>query len=814
MAWLCGRVSCALLLGLAAVLLKARLVPAAARAELSRSDLSLIQQQQQQQREKAEEERPELPGASSTLTVPVSVFMLKVQVNDIISHQYLSQAIVEVFVNYRKTNSTVTKNNGAVFINVPYKLGLSLTIIAYKDGYVLTPLPWKTGRMPIYSSVTLSLFPQSQANIWLFEDTVLITGKLADAKSQPSVQFSKSLIKLPNSHHISNITGYLTVLQQFLKVDNFLYTTGIILNKSGFESIELTPLAAICVKIYSRGKELKVDGSIQVSLPLLHTNGISAGDHIPAWTFDMITGAWVNHGQGMVKEYNNHLIWTYDVPHLGYWLAAPYPGTKGINEESESITAYHTVFLTAILGGTIVIVIGFFAVLLCYCRDKCGAPQKRERNITKLEVLKRDQTTSTTHINHISSVKVALKAEDKSQLFSSKNSYSPQKREPPKAEAEERVSMVKTRDNFKIYNEDVSFLSIHQNNYTRNPAQSLEPNIGSKQPKHINNNLSPSLGDAKEENRYLTGNEEVFGRSHIPEQLMHIYSQPIAILQTSDLFSTPEQLHTAKSATLPRKGQLVYGQLMEPVNRENFTQTLPKMPMHSHVQAPDTREENIVLEGQQSLPSQTSDWSRYSNSLLESVSVPGTLNEAVVMTPFSSELQGISEQTLLELSKGKPSPHPRAWFVSLDGKPVAQVRHSFIDLKKGKRTQSNDTSLDSGVDMNEHHLSRKLEREKTFIKSMHQPKILYLEDLDLSSSESGTTVCSPEDPALRHILDGGSGAIIEHPVEESPGRKSTADDFEASTSPTKKRGRPPLAKRDSKTNIWKKREERPLIPIN
>uniref|UniRef100_A0A9L0K3A2 Family with sequence similarity 171 member B n=1 Tax=Equus asinus TaxID=9793 RepID=A0A9L0K3A2_EQUAS len=448
MARLSRRVPCTLLFGLAAVLLKAQLVPAAARAELSRSDLSLIQQQQQQQqrqREEAEEERPEVPGASSTVTVPVSVFMLKVQVNDIISRQSLSQAVVEVFVNYTKTNSTVTKSNGAVLIKVPYKLGLSLTIIAYKDGYVLTPLPWKTGRMPIYSSVTLSLFPQSQANIWLFEDTVLITGKLADAKSQPSVQFSKALIKLPDSHHINNVTGYLTVLQQFLKVDNFLYTTGITLNKSGFESIELTPLAAICVKIYSGGKELKVDGSIQVSLPLLHTSDVSAGDHVPAWTFDMNTGAWINHGQGMVKEYNSHLVWTYDAPHLGYWIAAPLPGTRGsgINGDSKNITAYHTVFLTAILGGTIVIVIGFFAVLLCYCRDKCGTPQKRERNITKLEVLKRDQTTSTTHINHISSVKVALKAEDKSQLFNAKNSsYSPQKKEPSKAEAEERVSMV------------------------------------------------------------------------------------------------------------------------------------------------------------------------------------------------------------------------------------------------------------------------------------------------------------------------------------------------------------------------------------
>lgn len=39
-----------------------------------------------------------------------------------------------------------------------------------------------------------------------------------------------------------------------------------------------------------------------------------------------------------------------------------------MNGDSKDITAYHTVFLTAILGGTIVIVIGFFAVLLCYCR--------------------------------------------------------------------------------------------------------------------------------------------------------------------------------------------------------------------------------------------------------------------------------------------------------------------------------------------------------------------------------------------------------------------------------------------------------------
>ncbi|NWV65743.1 F171B protein, partial [Malurus elegans] len=741
-----------------------------------------------------------------------SVFTLKVQVNDIISHQYLRQAAVEVFVNYTMTNSTLTGNNGAVLIKVPYKLGLSVTIVSYKDGYLLTPLPWKTARMPIYSSVTLSLFPQSQANIWLFEDTVLITGKLSDAKSQPSVQFPKSLIKLP-TNHIANVTAYLTVPEQFLKVDSFLYTTGIILNKSGFKSMELTPLAAVCVNVLLAGKELNINGPIQITLPL-PTTTVKSGDAVPAWTFDMKIGAWVNRGLGMVKEVDGQLVWTYTAQHLGYWIAAPLPGTREsiISAVSKDITAYHTVFLTAILGGTVVIIIGFFAVLLCYCRDKCHRTQKKEKNTTKLEVIKKDQTTSTTHINHINPVKGSLKLEDKSQLYTPKiSSYSPQRRLSIGTEDG------KSQDNFKIYTEDASYQSSCQTGQARNSAHSVEANAAVRllqQPKLSNSTISQASRDIPDQNRYLSLKEEMYGLSHIPEHLMHIYNQPIAILQTSDLFHSPEQLHPAKSATLPRKGQLVYGPMMEPMNCDSYMQTLPKMPVHSHPQPSACRDENSALDGGEGLPSQASNWSRYTNSLLESVSVPGTLNEAVVMTPFSSELQGISEQTLLELSKGKPSPHPRAWFVSLDGKPIAQVRHSFIDLKKGKKTESNDTSLDSGVDMNEHHPSRKLEREKTFIKSMPHSKILYLEDLDLSSSESGTTVCTPEDQAVRHIMEGGNGSVIEQHDEEGLRKKSLPGSNESGIPSAKKRDRPTLVKRDSKTNIWKKREERPLIPIN
>ncbi|XP_050195773.1 protein FAM171B isoform X2 [Myiozetetes cayanensis] len=791
----CGRLS-PLLPALLLLLLTGRPPPLAAAAAAPRP----------------QQQRAALPGGAPA-AASGSVFTLKVQVNDIISHQYLRQAVVEVFVNYTKTNSTLTGNNGAVLIRVPYKLGLSLTIVSYKDGYLLTPLPWKTARMPIYSSVTLSLFPQNQANIWLFEDTVLITGKLSDAKSQPSVQFPKFLIKLPTNHHITNVTAYLTVPEQFLKVDSFLYTTGILINKSGFKSMELTPLAAICVNVLLTGKELKVNGPIQITLPL-PTTAVKPGDAVPAWTFDMKTGAWVNRGLGMVKEADGQLLWTYTAQHLGYWIAAPLPGTREsiISAVSKDITAYHTVFLTAILGGTVVIIIGFFAVLLCYCRDKCHRTRKKEKNTTRLEVIKRDQTTSTTHMNHISAVKGSLKLEDSSQLYTPKiSSYSPPRR------ASVDTEDGKSRDNFKIYTEDAAYQSSCQTGQTRSSAHSLEPNAGVRhlqQQKLSNSAICQAPRDVPDQNRYLSVKEEMYGLSHIPEHLMHIYNQPIAILQTPDLFHSPEQLHPAKSATLPRKGPLVYGPMVEPMDREGYMQTLPKMPVHSHPQPSACRDENSALDGEEGLPSQTSSWGRYTNSLLESVSVPGTLNEAVVMTPFSSELQGISEQTLLELSKGKPSPHPRAWFVSLDGKPIAQVRHSFIDLKKGRKTESNDTSLDSGVDMNEHHPSRKLEREKTFIKSMPHSKILYLEDLDLSSSESGTTVCTPEDQAVRHIMEGGNGPVVEQHDEEGLRKKSVSGSQESGILSAKKRDRPPLTKRDSKTNIWKKREERPLIPIN
>ncbi|XP_029103091.1 protein FAM171B isoform X2 [Scleropages formosus] len=728
---------------------------------------------------------------------PESTFTLKIQVKDIASRQFLSQASVEVFVNHTQTNSALTAENGVAVLKVPYRLGLSLTIVARMDGYILTPLPWKTTRLPIFSSVTLSLFPQNQGNIWLFEDSIMITGKVSDALSQPSVQFPRNLLKLPDSRNISSVTAYLTVPQLPSEKDCFQYSVGILINKSGFRNVELSPVAAVSAHLLSDGKEIQVTGPIQITLPLTDNTGLRASDAVPAWAFDTKTGAWVNQGLGMVRVEEEGLVWTYVAPHLGYWIAAPLPSSRGYmgHETSMDFISYHTYLLMAILGGTLIIVVGFLTVLLCYCRGCiCEAEKKRGTNVTRMVVLKKDQTTST---NNNRSREVSFK--DSSQHDD--RSYS--------RSGVQRDEYTPSRPNFNIYVEDVGFQASKMYEKVGNKGPESTRTVQS--PIYVNSSEVLQPKEMGEQKMQLGVSENMF----FPERLVHIYKQPVAILQAPELFHSPEQLAGCRSATFPRKGQM--GNDGEPMSKDTFTQTLPKISLLSHLQQ-QSSEEQQVLEGPQSSASNPGTWGRYS-SLLESVSVPGTLNEAVEMGPLCGELQGISEQTLLELSKGKPSQHPRAWFVSLEGKPVAQVRHSIIDLQKRHvPSDSNDTSLDSGVDMNEHQQGRRLEREKTFVKSMPHSRALYAEDLDLSSSESGTTAaCTPEDAALRNILDSGSGSIPNIPEERDGADTSSAqEDSESRASPPPRRLRKvrDRSKVDKQKSTWHLREERPLMKLN
>ncbi|KAM6892969.1 protein FAM171B [Lycodopsis pacificus] len=747
---------------------------------------------------------PTAPGRflSPSAVTEEPQFALKVLVRDLVTRQLLPGASVYVYVNHTLRSSARSGERGEVLLWVAYSPGLSLTLLGDMEGYVPSPLPWSTTKRPLFSAVTLLLLPHSQGNIWLFEDSVLLTGKLPDRSFQPKVKFPKNLLTMSDKSNVSSVTAYLTVPQHHLAKDCANCTPGIISKLSLLRSIELKAVAAVSVLLYSGGEQLQVRGPIQISLPLGHSTHLRASDTVPAWAFNLKTGAWENQGLGIVKSVGDELVWTYTASHLGYWIAAPFPSSNDYLGHGGSIDfiLHHTYLLMGILGATLAVVIGFLSLLLCHCRR--GAyrePRRRRARFSKVSVVKKDQTTST-HMEE----GLLFRSGDNSLASCSVQC--------------EPSSTPRHKANYNIYVEDPG----------SRPAAPLYENIaldrlkGSQPPSHyINSEEVARLRERSEQNRANMNSDSFF-----QDKMVHIYNQPVAIIQAPDLFSAQE-LSGCKSATFPRNG-VEYDPHSQPANTEGYTQTLSKVP-HHHSQGGSSPQQSSQDEPQpletppQGQGPNTVVWGRYSNLLESSVSVPGTLNEAAGMRAFSGghgvpgELQGISERTLLELTRGKC--HPRAWFVSLDGKPAASVRHSIIELQSRHRApSSNDTSLDSGVDMSEPQQNiREMERDRRSIRASSLPHHnrggRYGEDQDLSSSESGTTAtCTPEDPSLRNILDGSSGAIPNIPEERDGMDTSSAqEDSESRGTPPPRRLRKVREKgKTEKRSAKHVREGRPL----
>ncbi|XP_026152227.1 protein FAM171B-like [Mastacembelus armatus] len=607
--------------------------------------------------------------------LPGSAYNLKVQVNDVLSRQYLSQAVVEVYINYTRTNTALTREDGGVLLHVPYQTGLPVMVVASKNGYICSLLPFKTMRMPVFSSVTMSLLGLNRGNIWLFEDTILITGKTSDASSHPVVQFSKSLLNLTDGSNVTSVKAYLTIPNLSSENQNFFNTLGIISSKSGYVSVELSPVAAVSVQLFSGDIELLVSGPIKISLRITDSRGLQTSSVVPAWFFNQTTGGWMRKGLGKVESVDGKLRWTFTAPHLGYWIAAPLSSTRGFFELS-----IPTDVLMVLLGGMLVIIVCLLVGLSYYRRSSINDSKRKKI----LAMMRKDQTTSTCdeEIHEVSSGDTSHPQDGLNQ------------------------SVIEKRDN----QHKASVNSVHNDNVIANPnavAITLECN----EPE-LNTDLNDqtcSYKPAEQRRVPATLTENLF-----------FYNQPIAILHAPAFFHLEEQTEPpqrSKSATLPRVGASNSG-ASEPLNKDNITQTMTKGPSLTQNQAAETEDHLGVLEPiQAAAPSSTS---RGHFSLPESVSVPGTLNKV--------RDSRHSVHTLGELSK-MPSPQPpRAWFVSLEGKPAAEIHYAVSDEQRRRRpVESRETSLDSGVDMSElNQLTGRravtLERNATFVKSTSSSK--------------------------------------------------------------------------------------------
>uniref|UniRef100_A0A4W6CYT4 Family with sequence similarity 171 member B n=1 Tax=Lates calcarifer TaxID=8187 RepID=A0A4W6CYT4_LATCA len=261
--------------------------------------------------------------------------------------QFLSQALVEVYINYSRAHAALTGEDGAALLRVPYQSGLPITLVASRHGYIYTLLPCKT----IFSSVTMSLLRLNQGNIWLFEDSVLITGKTSGTmfRRSPVVQFPKSLLNLTDSRNVTSVKAYLTIPQ----LEVFQLLLNIVSCFKGYVSVDLSPVAAVSVQLFSGDTELHVSGPIQISLS------------IPDRPSD---SRFQTKGLGKVVSVDGKLLWTFTAPHLGYWIAAPLSPTRGFFGLAVPIDFIlrHSSLLMLLLGGMLLVVVCLLVGLLYY----------------------------------------------------------------------------------------------------------------------------------------------------------------------------------------------------------------------------------------------------------------------------------------------------------------------------------------------------------------------------------------------------------------------------------------------------------------
>ncbi|XP_066571526.1 protein FAM171A1 isoform X2 [Amia ocellicauda] len=762
---------------------------------------------------------------------------LKVHVSDASTHQPVTGATIEVFTNQTSFSSEVSGADGNAFVKFSYQMGTLLIVTATKHGYVPNSAPWRPARLPVFSSLSLDLLPERSATLMVYEDIVQIVSGFQGSRVQPRVQFQRRTLALPPNTTYSNLTAHLTTGTSAWELDLFPYLQG------------------------------------------LGGNG---------------TGAWLKSSLGFVQKEEDQLTLTYIAPQLGYWVAAMSPLNTG-PVVAKDISTYHTVFLLTILGGMAVILLILLCLLLYYCRRKCIKPRAHHRKLTlgsALESSTRDQATSMSHLHLISEAHLEMVSCGEADLHTPmlRPSYTAASRDFGSRQEllSEHGDPGRNRGSLNNLASRAALLEDYQKSVETFPLKAIssgEPSEGYESParadcgRSYSSMASQPLLDKRgppAQGRAVSGHLSPDRQSTEP-------------LRTPDSPCSPERDalgdrrrveaeylmsrsvdHLERPTTFPRPGRLTCCSSVDQVSDGAYRRVLPTLVIPAHyMRLPgehpyagqalllQTEEQSELETIQAELsasqppgqppPCRSSEHLQLSSQDLsqrgrgavvpESLSIPGSLSEAGLVQ-MNGEDQLLAEKTLLELRGGKPLPHPRAWFVSLDGRSNAHIRHSYIDLQRAGRGAggSQDASLDSGVDMHEPRLAHRMrERRARSHTPAPTPAVPYTQLVFVDDLEDGAEQSSPEDsgPLLDQPPD-----VEEEEEDEGEGEQLREDGGEEeapslgplpetrlpteppppTSPPTPPDDAPCLDEgpddQDEKKSPWQKREERPLLALN
>uniref|UniRef100_A0A4X1U3G7 Family with sequence similarity 171 member A1 n=1 Tax=Sus scrofa TaxID=9823 RepID=A0A4X1U3G7_PIG len=823
---------------------------------------------------------------------------LKVHISDASTHQPIPEALIEIFTNQVSIATGTSGTDGVAFIKFQYKLGSQLMVTATKHAYVPNSAPWKPIRLPVFSSLSLGLLPERSATLMVYEDVVQIVSGFQGARPQPRVHFQRRALRLPENTSYSDLTAFLTAASSPSEVDGFPYLRGLDGNGTGNGTrYDLTPVTAVSVHLLSSdGTPVLVDGPIYVTVPLATQSSLRHNAYVTAWRFDQKLGPVVTQdittyhtvfllailgGMAFILLVLLCLLLYYCrrkcLKPRQHHRKLQLPATLESSKKDQSTSMSHINLLFSRRESE------FPGPLSVTSQGRPpDAPGSKElMSGVHLEMVSSNGEADL----HTPMLKLSYST---SQEFSSREELLSHKEEDKSQISFDNLTPSGTLG--KDYHKSVEIFPLKSRKSLE--REGCESPGSTDYRRSYNAMLSQPLFEKQDRDGQAPINHISAGSKLAIQE--HMYPTPSSPEKEQLLERRPTECmmsrsvdHLERPTSFPRPGQLICCSSVDQVNDSVYRKVLPalvipahymKLPGdHSYVGQPlvvpaDQQLEIERLQAELSSPhagifphpssqiqaqplscqaisqqhlqdAGTREWTPQSAAMSESLSIPASLNDAA-LAQMNSEVQLLTEKALLELGGGKPLPHPRAWFVSLDGRSNAHVRHSYIDLQRAGRNGSNDASLDSGVDMNEPKSARKARGDPLSLPQNHPPvqehpqkepraadggaaytQLVYLEDLDQSSGgEGGPAVGTPEDSALRCLLDGSSrrsGGQLPSLQEETTKRTSGVPP-EPPASPDPKRS----AQEDEededddddqgedKKSPWQKREERPLMAFN